>query len=117
LAEVRHVKAALGDYAFDAEFTDFVPTSVLYDAYKRYAARLNASERESSSVLNPTQFGVAIRLAFSIDPDRSCRRHYNGRKMMGYCNVRGPGSVVTYERSGNPNFRSKRTGHSKSPHK
>ncbi len=103
MTDIRLIRQALKRYTFDpkrAAFTDFTPTSVLYETYRRFACTSN----KCAPTLNPTQFGVAVRLAFAIDSSRSCRRWCNGRKTMGYCHVRGPGSVTTREKSGNPKF-------------
>lgn len=106
LADVRLIRQALAEYTFDPKrtaFTDFVPTITLYETYTRFAKKSD----KTAPMLNATQFGVAVRLAFAINASRSCRRFYNGRRMMGYCHVRGPGSVVTHEKPGNPNFRTR----------
>lgn len=106
-AEELQVSAALsGRYCFDpdrTEATDFIPTRVLFGMYLRHM-----SAGGTPAVLNPTQFGVALRRVFGIDASPKCRRWYHGRKEMGYCHVRGAFSIRSHDGPGNPNLRRER---------
>lgn len=87
LPEEVEIKDALGAYCFDPALTsclDFVPTRILHAAYLQHVA----GAARPATLLNATQFGVALRKTFGIAADRKTRRLYQGRKEMGYCYVR-----------------------------
>lgn len=95
-------------YCFDLEqvgLCEVTPTNVLYEYYLKH---LRESFADPGSALNPTQFGVALRRVFDVDPDRRVRLRIEGKREWGYRHVRGPHSVRMNENRGNPNFRRQR---------
>lgn len=91
---------ALRHFCFEPEqtsITDFCPTDVLYQTYRAFMVQGGFAE-----ILNQTEFGVALRRVFDIEPERKTRRICQGVHTWGYYHVRGPGSVVTHNGPGNP---------------
>lgn len=106
LPEEQQVCEALKAFTFDPERTsvnDFTPTRMLFDAYLRFISQ-TGNGPDAPEVLNPKQFGAALRRAFNLSGDRHTRRRIEGRLTMGYLHVRGPGSVIAHFGPGNPNL-------------
>ena len=103
--EEEHVFDALKQWSFEpskATVLDFVPTRVLFELYRAYVSQFDYTASGEVSVLNATQFGVALRRVFDISPDRRTKCVYAGRREVGYRFVKGPGSIVTQSTRGRP---------------
>lgn len=84
-------------YGYDeAHITSWVPTEVLYRAYRTWIGTLKYREPESET-LNPEQFGAALRRVFPFEPDDHLRRKFHGRRLWGYARVTGPEAVEVRE--------------------
>lgn len=106
--EEEMVLTALKHYCFDRDKTtvqDFTPTIALYEAYRKYANDFDLGTNDCPELLNPTQFGVALRRVFHLDPQDKVQRRINGRRVAGYVGVTGPESVRVYTSPGNPKLR------------
>jgi hypothetical protein len=104
LPEEQQVIKALRHYCFDLERTtcrDFTPTFVLYEAYRKLRAEYIDSA-DAPDLLNPTQFGIALRRVFEIDAERKAHRRYQGKMRWGYLGVKGPDSAIVQRGPGNP---------------
>jgi hypothetical protein len=103
------VRQALSGYSDDpegAEPTDFTPTAVLYAAYCAWCNSFDVFGRDSR-FLSVREFGAALVRVFPNLDDgfrgsTRTRRRVNGVLTYGYCGLKGPGSVTTYDRPGNP---------------
>jgi hypothetical protein len=111
--EEEDVARALREYTADPEQVhpaDFVPTSVLYQAYRDYVGQFTRYP-DDPATLNTRQFGAALLRVFpdldewdedlKRNPNRVQRR-YHGKKKWGYLGVKGPLSIRTQDEPGRP---------------
>jgi hypothetical protein len=92
-AEERDVQAALRSYAGSGAGTDWVPTAVLYRAYRLWFAQQNRPSFDplGPARLTPRQFGAALRRVFPLI--RRVRRREAKRLRWGYAGLSGPLSL------------------------
>jgi len=102
--EEYDVQNALHEYTDDpdeVDFHDFVPTTVLYQVYRDYAAHF-ATDPYAPPTLTIRQFGAALLRVFpnldEIDPQTKknanrVQRRVNGKRVWGYQNFKGPLSI------------------------
>lgn len=87
------VMEALSGYNWDMAENppeSFVPMSVIYDDYLRYAR----DEQVDPPPLTPTQFGIALRRVFGLSPDQKSRRRLDERLCTGICYARRGERVI-----------------------
>lgn len=100
--ELQDALAAAG-YTYDVErYRMFVPGKRLYQTYCNYVSGHEYRDYDgyAAIILNPGQFGVALRRAF---PDIiRTRRRYQGRSEWGYPGFSGPGCIQTHSGPGRP---------------
>jgi len=108
--EEQQVYGIVVDYAQDPENADlryFVPTRVLYEAYREWWLQFEWRWVGAPQLLTPEQFGSALRQVFPelCDHGRRVKRTYKGRREWGYLGLKGPGSIISHTCRGRPKRR------------